>query len=54
MMVDWAEICMQQTSLDDNYDALVEKLREIHEVHCPKKKLVSLKKEPLVLIYCQI
>ena len=54
MMVDWAEICMQHTSLDDNYDALVEKLREIHEVHCPKKKLVSLKKEPLVLIYCQI
>ena len=22
MMVDWAELCMQQPSLDDNYDAL--------------------------------
>jgi hypothetical protein len=29
---------MQQSSLDYNYDALVNKPKEIHEVHCPKKK----------------
>ena len=44
MMVDWAELCMQQPSLDDNYDALVNKLKEIHEIHCPKKKLVFTEK----------
>ena len=38
MMVDWAEMCMQQSSLDDNYDALVNKLQELHEVHCPQKE----------------
>ena len=44
MMVDWAELCMQHPSLDDNDDALVNKLRAIHEVHCPKKKLVFTEK----------
>ena len=47
MMVDWAELCMQQPSLDDNYDALVNKLKEIHEIHCPKKKLVFTEKRSL-------
>ena len=47
MMVDWAEMCMQQPSLDDNYDALVNKLMEIHEIHCPKKKLVFTEKRSL-------
>ena len=47
MMVDWAEMCMQQSSLDDNYDALVKKLQETHEVHCPKKKLVFTEKRSL-------
>ena len=37
MKVDWAEICMQQPSLDDNYNALVNKLCQIHDLHCPKK-----------------
>ena len=47
MMVDWAELCMQQPSLDENYDALVNKLSTIHEVHCPKKKLVFTEKRSL-------
>ena len=35
MKVDWAEICMHQPSLDDNYNALVNKLCQIHNLHCP-------------------
>jgi hypothetical protein len=44
-MVDWVEMCMQQSSLGDYYDALVKKLQEIHEVHSPKKKLVFTEKK---------
>jgi hypothetical protein len=51
MMVDWAEICMQQSRLLDKYNALVKK---ILEVHCPKKKLVFTEKEALVYMFCQI
>jgi hypothetical protein len=29
---------MQQSSLDDHYDALLNKLQEIHEVCCPQKE----------------
>ena len=47
MKVDWAEICMQQSSLDDNYNALVNKLCQIHDLHCPKKKLVFTYKRSL-------
>jgi hypothetical protein len=31
-------------SLDDKYDALPNKLQDIHEVHCPKKKLFFTEK----------
>jgi hypothetical protein len=51
MMVDWAVMCLQQSSIDVNYDAIVNKLQQIHEVHCPKKKLVLLKKA-LVHMFC--
>jgi hypothetical protein len=43
-MVDCAEMFMQQSSLDDNYDAAVNKLQKIHKVYCPKKKLLLLKR----------
>ena len=45
MMVDWAEMFMQQTSLDDTNDALVNKLIEMHEVCCSKKKIVITEKK---------
>ena len=47
LKVDWAEICMQRPSLDDNYYALVNKLCQIHNLHCPKKKLIFMKKRSL-------
>jgi hypothetical protein len=43
MIVDWAEMCMQHSSLDNN-DAFFNKLQEIYEVHFPKKKLVFTEK----------
>ena len=47
MKVDWAEICMQQPSLDDNYNALVNKLCQIHDLRCPKNELVFTNKRSL-------
>jgi hypothetical protein len=45
---------LKQSSLDDNCDALVKKIQEIHEVDFPKKKLVFTEKEALVHMFCQI
>ena len=54
MMVVQAKMCMQQSSFNDNYDALVKKIQEIHEVHCLKEKLFLMKEEALGHMFCQI
>jgi hypothetical protein len=46
MMVDWAEMCMHQSSLDDNYDALVKNYRKSMKCIAPKRSCFLLKKKP--------
>ena len=47
MSINWAEMCIQAPDLDDNYEALISKLQEMYDKHCPMKKIVITERKKI-------
>jgi hypothetical protein len=40
LSINWAEMCIQASDLDDSYEALIRELQEMYDKHCPMKKII--------------
>jgi hypothetical protein len=47
MSINWAEMCSQAPDLDDYYEALISKLQEMYDKHCPMKKIVITERKKI-------